>query len=207
MWQTFLDALDDSVRVARQPAGLWLTFKAQVIRAGSHEVKCKADLPKVISAQKGTWICVADPQRAELHPRQESRDALRIRNSGHLAKIHRMLREARAASPRGLGAQQWTFCLPAASDNTAAEAQTEKRWSTAEPLGSFLKLTAAWAARRHIELLMTHLAGERNAWADELISRGRLKRFEHRTAERVSIGLHQFLDASGCLTLHPPSAA
>ena len=107
---------------------------------------------------------------------------------------------------RGLGAQQWTFSLPAASDNTAAEAQTEKLWSTAEPLGSFLKLTAAWAARHHIELLVTHLAGERNAWADEL-SRGKLHRFQHRTSDRVSIGLHQFLDASGCVTLHPPSAA
>ena len=53
MWQTFLDALDSSARVAQQPAGLWLPFKAQVIRAGSYEITCKADLPKVISAQKG----------------------------------------------------------------------------------------------------------------------------------------------------------
>ena len=105
-----------------------------------------------------------------------------------------------------LGAQQWTFALPAASDNTAAEAQTEKPWSTAEPLGTFLKLTAAWAARRHVELLVTHFAGEQNTWTDEL-SRGQLKRFQHRTAERVSIGLHQFVDASGCVTLHPPHAA
>ena len=76
MWQTFLGALDSSARVIQQPAGLWLPFKTQVIRAGSHEVTCKADLPKVISAQKGTWIRIADPQRAELHLRQESRDAL-----------------------------------------------------------------------------------------------------------------------------------
>ena len=27
----------------------------------------------------------------------------------------------------------------------------------AEPLGSFLKLTAAWAAKHHVELLVTHL--------------------------------------------------
>ena len=85
----------------------------------------------------------------------------------------------------GLGAQQWTFCLPAASDNTVAEAQTEKLWSTAEPLGSFLKLTAAWAARHHIELLVTHLAGEHDAWADEL-SRGKLHRFQHRTSPSSS---------------------
>ena len=104
------------------------------------------------------------------------------------------------------GAQQWAFCLPAASDNTAAEAQTKKLWSTAEPLGSFLKLTAAWAAKHHAELLVTHIAGEQNTWADEL-SRGKLIRFKHRAAQRFSVGLHQFYDASGCITLHPPHAA
>ena len=107
---------------------------------------------------------------------------------------------------RALGAQQWAFCLPSASDNTAAEARTEKRWSTAEPLGSFLKLTAAWAARHHVELLVTHLAGEHNTWADEL-SRGNTSRFRHRAAQRVSLGLHIFQDATGCITLHPPDAA
>ena len=235
MWQTFLNALDNSARVALQPPGLWLPFKAQVIRAGSHEIRCKADLPKVISAQKGTWVRVADPQRAELHLRPESRGALQwlftcfahdrrrvlrqkpllhcfaaadARADGDLIGIggwivtanrcawfaeHWHAAEIRAVWPqlaeapqryiacfetlaqlalamtarRSLGAQQWTFCLPAASDNTAAEAQTEKLWSTAEPLGSFLKLTAAWAARHHIELLVTHLAGERNAWASQ----------------------------------------
>ena len=100
---------------------------------------------------------------------------------------------------RALGAQQWAFCLPSASDNTAAESRTEKLWSTAEPLGSFLKLTAAWAARHHVELLVTHLAGERNTWADEL-SRGNTSCFRHRTAQRVSLGLHLFQDATGCIT-------
>ena len=107
---------------------------------------------------------------------------------------------------KSLGAKQWALCLPAASDNTVAEASTEKLWSTAEPLGSFLNLTAAWAARHRVELLVTHLAGEQNTWADEL-SRGKLGRFQHPTADRVSIGLHQFLDASGCITLHLPTAA
>ena len=72
MWQHFLDALDDTAKVARQPVGLWLPIKAQVIRAGSHELQSKRDLPKVISAQKG----IADPQRSERHLRQESREAL-----------------------------------------------------------------------------------------------------------------------------------
>ena len=148
------------------------------------------------------WIRIADPQRAELHLRPESRDALQwlftcfahdrrrvlrqkpllhcfaaadaradgdlIGIGGWMVTAHRCAwfaeqwhaSEIRAVWPhlseapqryiacfetlaqlalamtaqRGLGAQQWTFSLPAASDNTAAEAQTEKLWSTAEPL-------------------------------------------------------------------------
>ena len=105
-----------------------------------------------------------------------------------------------------IGARQWRFALPAASDNTAAEAGTEKLWSTAEPLGSFLKMAAARSARHHVELLVMHLPGEKNTLADEL-SRGRLARFQHRPHERISIALHNFLDPSGCITLHPPDAA
>ena len=229
MWQSLLSALDDSARVAKQPPGLWLPVKAQVIPAGSPEGKCRADLAKVISAQKGAWIRIADLQGSELHLQKESREALQwlftcfahdrkrtlrqrpllhcfaaadaradgdiIGIGGWIATASRCAwfaeqwhaSEVRAVWPqltetpqryiacfetlaqlalamtahRGLGAQQWTF--PAASDNTAAEAQTEKLWSTAEPLGSFLKLTAAWAARRHIELLVTHLAGEHSS--------------------------------------------
>ena len=62
-----------------------------------------------------------------------------------------------------LGSTAWQFALPTAS---AAEARSEKLWCTAEPLAGFLKLVAGWAARHHIELLVTHLAGERNTWAD-----------------------------------------
>ena len=56
-----------------------------------------------------------------------------------------------------IGAQQWRFALPAASDNTAAESGTDKLRSTAEPLGTFFKMAASWSARHHVELLVTHL--------------------------------------------------
>ena len=105
-----------------------------------------------------------------------------------------------------MGASTWQFALPAASDNTTAEARTEKLWSTAEPLGTFLKLAAGWAARHHVELLTTHLAGEQNTWADEL-SRGNTSRFRHRTAERYRLPLQSFMDFTGCIALHPPEAA
>ena len=75
-WQHFLDALDDSARVARQPPGLWLPFKAQVLQAGSQQVRSKADLPKAISAQKGVWVRIANPSRSELRLRNESKEAL-----------------------------------------------------------------------------------------------------------------------------------
>ena len=105
-----------------------------------------------------------------------------------------------------MGASAWQFALPAASDNTTAEARTEKLWSTAEPLGTFLKLAAGWAARHHVELLITHLAGEQNTWADEL-SRGNTSRFRHRAAERYRLPLQSFMDFTGCIALRPPEAA
>ena len=110
------------------------------------------------------------------------------------------------AARKALGATTWKFALPSASDNTAAESRTEKLWSTAEPLGTFLKLAAGWAARHHIDFLVTHHAGEYNIWADEL-SRGRLSRFRRRMHERISMPLRNFLDPSGCITLRPHSAA
>ena len=96
-----------------------------------------------------------------------------------------------------LGARAWQFALPAASDNTAAEARTEKLWSTAEPLMSFLKLAAGWAARHHIELLVTHLAGEQNSWADEL-GRRNCSRFRRGIAERHRNGMHRFAPSARC---------
>ena len=110
------------------------------------------------------------------------------------------------AARKVIGAKQWRFALPGASGNTAEEAGTEKLWSTAEPLDTFLKMAAAWSARHHVELLVTHLSGEKNTWADEL-SRGKTARFQHRKEEIVSTALHNFLDPTGCITLHPPSAS
>ena len=105
-----------------------------------------------------------------------------------------------------IDAKQWRFALPSASDNTAAEAGTEKLWSTSEPLGTFLKMAAAWSARHQVELRVTHLAGEKNTWAVEL-SRGRAAHFQRRKEDRVSIALRNFLDPTGCIILHPPNAS
>ena len=39
-------------------------------------VQCKREIAKVVSAQKGMWVRIADPQRSEVHLRQESKEAL-----------------------------------------------------------------------------------------------------------------------------------
>ena len=103
-------------------------------------------------------------------------------------------------------ARLWSFTLPAASDNAPTEAGLDKLWSTAEPLGTFLKLAAAWAAKHHVDFQVTHLAGEKNTWADAL-SRNQPSVFRHRTAQQRRFPLSTFLDALGCVTLHPPGAA
>ena len=106
---------------------------------------------------------------------------------------------------RTCAAKLWSFTLPAASDNAPTEAGLDKLWSTAEPLGSFLKLAAAWAAKHHVDFQVTHLAGEKNKWADAL-SRNKVSVFQHRTAERCRFPLEAFLDTQGCVVLHPPEA-
>ena len=55
-------------------------------------------------------------------------------------------------------AKHWFFTLPAASDNMPTEAGLDKLWSTAEPLGTFLKMAAAWAAKHHVQFMVSHLS-------------------------------------------------
>ena len=96
------------------------------------------------------------------------------------------------------------FVLPTASDNTSAESGLNKLFSTAEPLGTFLRLAATWAHLHRVQFEVEHLAGEKNVWADKL-SRGRLDFLSHRAGERVRIGLAQLASASHCVTLHDMS--
>ena len=107
---------------------------------------------------------------------------------------------------RRLQCKHFRFVLPAASDNTAAEAGVNKLFTTTEPLSQFLKQVAAWSARHDVELAVTHLAGEKNQWADEL-SRNKLQRFARRTSGRERISLAALSSPQGVITLHPPVAA
>ena len=81
-----------------------------------------------------------------------------------------------------LTAKHWKFYLPTASDNT------NKFFTTAQPLCDFLQDVAAWSACNHVRLQVTHLPGEKNTWADEL-SRNKLHRFAHR-AKRFQASQH-----------------
>ena len=50
-------------------------------------------------------------------------------------------------------------------DNTSAESGLNKLFSTAEPLGTFLRLAATWAHLHRVQFQVEHLAGEKNIWA------------------------------------------
>ncbi|CAE7518462.1 unnamed protein product [Symbiodinium natans] len=97
------------------------------------------------------------------------------------------------------------FILPTGCDNTAAESGINKLFSTAEPLSTFLRMVADWAHRHNVQLAVSHLAGEKNTWADEL-SRDKLHRFIHRNAERVRMPLAFLAENCQCISLHPPDA-
>ena len=65
--------------------------------------------------------------------------------------------------------KHFRFTLPAASDNTSAESGINRLFTTTEPLSHFLQIVAAWSAHANVRLALTHLAGEKNVWADELL--------------------------------------
>ena len=104
-----------------------------------------------------------------------------------------------------LTAERWKFCLPTASDNTSAEAGTNKLFTTTQPLCDFLQDVAAWSACSHVRLQVTHIAGEKNTWADEL-SRNKLQRFAQRSHQRHMFSLAQLAACTGRVQLHPPDA-
>eukprot|EP00439_Symbiodinium_sp_Y106_P067011 s3882_g11.t1 len=74
------------------------------------------------------------------------------------------------------------FCMPAATDNSPRSRPQQ----AFQPIAHFLKLATQWAHARGIQLMLTHLPGEENAWADEL-SRDKLARFAHREHERMHV--------------------
>ncbi|CAE7441412.1 rpsB [Symbiodinium natans] len=94
------------------------------------------------------------------------------------------------------------FILPTGCDNTAAESGINKLFSTAEPLSTFLRMVADWAHRHNVQLAVSHLAGEKNTWADEL-SWDKLHRFIHRNTE---LPLAFLAENCQCISLHPPDA-
>ena len=88
----------------------------------------------------------------------------------------------------------------------SAESGLNKLFSTAEPLGTFLRLAATWAHLHRVQFQVEHLAGEKNVWADKL-SRGSIDFMQRRNADRVRITLSQLASASHCVSLHGKASA
>ena len=76
------------------------------------------------------------------------------------------------------------FALPTGSDNTSAEAGLNSLFTATEPLSRFLRLAATWAEARQVELVVSHVSGERNQFADAL-RRARLSGVKHRASDRL----------------------
>ena len=94
--------------------------------------------------------------------------------------------------------------MPAGSDNTPAEAGVNKLVSTAWPLSLFLRLVASWSHAHSVALLVSHISGQKNVWADEL-SRDELDRFRSKPLARFRFTLSQLCQPEG-ITLHPSHA-
>lgn len=93
------------------------------------------------------------------------------------------------------------LCLPSSSDNTAAESSVNRNLSTKEPASSFLQLISEHAMQKHIRLLVSHIPGHLNTWADDL-SRDKLEQWLRYPRYRVA--LSDVFAIGQTITLHPP---
>lgn len=93
------------------------------------------------------------------------------------------------------------LCLPSSSDNTAAESSVNRNLSTKEPASSFLQLISEYAMQKHIRLLVSHIPGHLNTWADDL-SRDKLEQWLRYPRYRVA--LSDVFAIGQTITLHPP---
>ena len=103
-----------------------------------------------------------------------------------------------------LGHKYLSFARRAGSDNIPTEAGVNKLFSTAWPLSLFLRLVASWSHAHSVALLVSHVSGKKNVWADEL-SRDKLDRFSAKPLARFRFTLSQLCQPEG-ITLHPSHA-
>ena len=76
-WRRFRDSLSPTAVVTAPPPGMWLSANSRLLEVGSVTVTCKQDVPTVPPSRKPHWVRLSDPARAEVHLRNESRQALR----------------------------------------------------------------------------------------------------------------------------------
>ena len=93
------------------------------------------------------------------------------------------------------------ICIPSSSDNTSAESSVNRQLSTKEPASTFLQLMSEFAMQKHVRLLVTHIPGHLNDWADNL-SRDKLSQWLHYPRFRVT--LSDIFAIGQQVTLHPP---
>ena len=155
----------------------------------------------------GGWLCTKDGLRwfSEIWSMSEVREVwpqLHKDAQKYIARFETLAQLAllQMAHSR-LGHKYLSFAMPTGSDNTAAEAGVNKLFSTSWPLSLFLRLVASWSHAHSVALLVSHVSGKKNVWADKL-SREKLDRFRSRPLARFSFSLRQLCQPEG-IALHP----
>ncbi|CAE7197288.1 unnamed protein product [Symbiodinium sp. KB8] len=75
-WSAFYDCLDQNAKLGSTPLGSWLPRQAQLLEVGSIKIHSKADVPRVPPSHKHQWVRLSDPQRSEIHLKQDSKFVL-----------------------------------------------------------------------------------------------------------------------------------
>ena len=100
-----------------------------------------------------------------------------------------------------LSCNQLELCIPASSDNTAAESSINRSLSNKQPAAYFLQLISQLAWQKNIWLQITHIPGVQNQWADDL-SRDHVKQWLH--YPRIRTPLKKLLTGGRVIVLEPP---
>ena len=186
-WRRFLDALSPDAVVQRQPLGMWLNAGSQLTEVGSRRCngrrlhgRCRR-LDQHI-AKFCLVLRTMGHTEVRKHWPQLTKNA-----QAYIACFETLAQLALAMTAVArMRTKHFRFTLPAASDNTSAESGINRLFTTTEPLSHFLQIVAAWSAHANVRLALTHLAGEKNVWADELKSQPHRKI----SAPRARTGAH-----------------
>ena len=117
-WHRSRDSLSPDAVVTARPHGMWVPANSTLLEVGSIKIKRKQDVPVAPPSHKPQWVRLSDPARAEVHLRNESRQAIhwllscfthdQLRTMRQSPVLHCMAAADAMAEGETVGIGRWT---------------------------------------------------------------------------------------------------